>query len=217
MDTGMIKCPNCGAVCKATDEYCKKCWKRLGVEVQPADSIQKDMTQSEWVDWELFIGKNADRYIETYRQNQDKRIFPHMNWSAFCFGLNWVLYRRMTKVAIIGFAVSSLLVMFLFAIFLLPHRAEIQALQESADSLAALEIYEIVAAAELKTLILIPFDCLFWGLFGDSIYKRHIEKNINSKHSGTSVGDLVGGRIVFSVISSILAQPVASLILFLFF
>lgn len=217
MDANTIICPNCGAVCKATDEYCKKCWKRLGDETTPMPSGKEEMTRSQWVDWELFIGKNADRYIEIYKENTDKKWFAHMNWSAFFFSLNWVLYRRMTKVAIIGFAVSSLLIMFLFAMFLLPYRAEIQALQESADSLAALEIYEIVAAAELKTLILIPFDCLFWGLFGDAIYKRHIEKNINSKHSGTSVGDLVGGRIVFSVISSVLAQPVASLILFLFF
>ena len=181
MDTDMIKCPNCGATCKSTDEYCKKCWKRLGIEAQPGDPVQKDMMQSEWVDWELYIGKNADRYVEAYKENTGKKWFTHMNWAACFFGLNWVLYRRMFKTAILAFLISSLLFTLVFTAFLLPHKAEIQALKESSDSFAALEIVEITAEAQLLCLLLVPLSCVFWGLFGDAIYKMHIEKNLHKQ------------------------------------
>jgi len=213
MDNNTIICSNCGATCKATDEYCKRCWKKLNKEAASENSLQDDKTQPKWVEWELFIDKNADRYIEIYQENSGKKLFPHMNWAAFLFGLNWVLYRRMFKVAVIGFFVTALLSTLLFSAFLLPHRAEIISLQESTDSFASLKIENIIASAQLITLCLVPLSCVFWGLFGDSIYQMHIKKKIgNSKNGGTSVAELFGGRILFSVISAVLLNPLTTLL-----
>lgn len=243
MDTNIIKCPNCGAACKAKDEYCKSCWKKLSVEIQPDESITAGMRQSEWVDWQMFIGKNADRYIEIYKKNHQKKIFPHMNWSAFFFGLSWVLYRRMTKAAIVGFLITSLLLLSLFSVFLLPYRAEIKDLREDIEPYqeyidsgretilfdaqgvpyspeivmrggdASRKLAEIESKAQLKCyLIIIPFTCAFWGFFGDAIYKMHIKEKIRSNNGGTSVAELLGGRILFSVIELLLLNPLTSLI-----
>ena len=216
MDTDKIVCTNCGAVCKTTDEYCKRCWKRLSADAASLQPVKEEMTQSEWVYWELYIDKNADRYVDIYKENTDKKWFPHMNWSAFFFVLNWVLYRRMFKVAMLAFLITSLLFTLFFTAFLLPHRAEIQALQESASTLAALEIAEITAGAQLFSLLLVPLSCVFWGLFGDAIYKMHIEKNLHKQNGGTSVGELIGGRILISVVGSLLVEPVSALIILLF-
>lgn len=212
MDNTTIVCPNCGATCKAKDEYCKRCWKRLGTEAVPDKAAQQNMSQSEWVDWEMYIEKNTDRYIDIYKENHDKKLFLHMNWSAFCFGLNWVLYRRMFKVAAIGFVITALLTTLLFAVFIFPHRAEIKSLREDTDSFAGLKIADIVATAQLKCFSIIPLTCAFWGLFGDALYKMHIEKNIKRNNGGTSVAELIGGRVVLSVIELIVLNPLISIV-----
>lgn len=243
MDNGTIKCTNCGATCKTKDEYCKNCWKRLSVEIEPDNSLIDGMSQSEWVEWELFIDKNADRYIETYKKNHNKTLFPSMNWSAFFFGLNWVLYRKMFKVAVIGFIITSLISLLLFSIFLVPHRNEIKRLNEVVEPFHAYiegggktilidaqgvpyspeivqkgasaenKLVKIELKAQLKCLVLIPFVCAFWGLFGDAIYKKYIKENIRGKNGGTSVVELVGGRILLSVIELLLLNPLTSLII----
>ncbi len=220
MDHNTVTCSNCGATCKATDAYCKRCWKSLTPAVETEDPTQNGMSQSQWVDWELYIGKNADRYLDIYKENYGKKLFPHINWSAFCFGLNWVLYRRMFKVALIGFLVSALLSVFLMTMFLLPYREEIISLQQSTDQFAFLDIEEIVAEAQLMCFCLIPFSCAFWGFYGDAIYKMHIEKNIHSNtrnNGGTSVGELLAGRFVLSVIEAVLLNPIVYLIMWIIF
>lgn len=243
MDNGTITCPNCGAACKAKDDYCKSCWKRLSVETEPGNSLIDGMSQSEWTDWELFIDKNADRYIEIYKKNHDKKLFPSMNWSAFFFGLNWVLYRKMFKVAVVGFVITSLISLLLFSIFMMPYRDEIKSLngviepyQEYIDSggktilidaqgipyspeivqkgaSAENELAELEFKAQLKALVLVPFTCAFWGFFGDAIYKMHIKENIRGKNGGTSVAELIGGRILLGVIELLLLNPLTSLII----
>lgn len=243
MENITVTCSNCGATCKANDEYCKHCWSKIGVKTDLNEPNTATLSQSEWVDWQMFIGKNADRYIEVYKKNYNQRIFPHINWSAFCFGLNWVLYRRMTKVAIVGFLITSLVVLSLFSVFLLPHRAEIKALKEDIEPYeeyiqsggesilydaqgtpyspeivmqggdASRKLADIETKAQIKCyLIVIPLTCVFWGLFGDAIYKIHIKEKIRSNNGGTSVAELLGGRILFSIIELLLLSPLTSLI-----
>ena len=243
MDNSTITCTNCGATCKAKDEYCKSCWSRLSVETEPGNSLIDGMSQSEWVEWELFIDKNADRYIETYKKNHNKKLFPSMNWSAFFFGLNWVLYRKMLKVAVIGLVITSLISLFLFSVFLLPHRNEIKSLNKVIEPYHAYikgggenilidaqgvpyspeivqkgasaenKLVEIEFKAQLTCMVLIPFACAFWGFFGDAIYKKHIKENIRGKNGGTSVAELIGGRILLSVIELLLLNPLTALII----
>lgn len=243
MDNSTKTCPNCGSICKAKDEYCKSCWKRLSTEIEPDDSVTEVMSQSEWVDWELFIDKNADRYIETYKKNENKKIFAHINWAACFFGLNWVLYRKMTKVAIVSFVIMFLISLLLFTVSLLPYRAEIKSLNEDIEpyeeyldrggktilidaqgvpyspefvqkgASAQRKLAEIQTKAQLKCLLIVPLFCAFWGFFGDAIYKMHIKEKIRSKNGGTSVAELIGGRIVLSMINLLLLNPLSSLII----
>ncbi|MBR4016270.1 MAG: DUF2628 domain-containing protein [Oscillospiraceae bacterium] len=243
MDNSTIICTNCGATCKTKDEYCKNCWKKIHIETEPNNSIIDGMHSSEWEQWEEFIDKNADRYIEIYKENHDKKFFAHINWSAFFFGLNWVLYRRMFKVAVIAFIVVSLLSTFLSAVFLLPYRDEMKSLMEDIEPYRAYiehggktlltdaqgvpyspkivqrgasaerKLYEIALKAQLKCLLLIPLFCVFWGFFGDAIYKMHIKEKIRSKKGGTSIPELLGGRIILNVIGSLFLEPITSLII----
>ncbi len=135
MNSSTVKCENCGALCNAKDGYCKSCWKKLRVETEQDDFIIDGIGQSEWED---FIDKNKNRYIEVYKKNDKKKIFLHINWSAFFFGLNWVLYRKMYKVAVIGFVIASLISFLLNTIFLLPHIDEIKSLNKD---IAAYQAY----------------------------------------------------------------------------
>ena len=50
--------------------------------------------------WKLFIGPYADYYSREWRQLQKGRVLS-FNLSAFCFGVFWLLYRKMYKPAII--------------------------------------------------------------------------------------------------------------------
>ncbi|MBE7001944.1 MAG: hypothetical protein E7421_04510 [Ruminococcaceae bacterium] len=242
MDNSTKTCPNCGATCKAKDEYCKSCWKKFGTETAD-DSVTESMNQSEWVDWELFIEKNADRYIETYKKNENKKIFAHINWAALCFGLNWVLYRKMTKVAVVSFVIMSFVFLLIFTVSLLPYRTEIKSLYEDIKpyeeyldrggktvlidaqgrpyspefvqkgASAQNKLAKIQIKGQLKCLLIVPFFCAFWGFFGDAIYKMHIEEKIRSKNGGTSVAELIGGRIVLSLLNLLLLNPLTSLII----
>ena len=242
MNNVTIKCENCGTICSVKDGYCKNCWKKLAVDIEQDNFIIDGMGQSEW---ENFIDKNSNRYIDVYKKNNGKKIFLHINWSAFFFGLNWVLYRKMYKVAIIGFVITSLISLLLYTVFLLPYKEEIKVLNEDMAAYnaylenggktilydsqgepyspeivetgfkAGRELFEIEAQATLNTSIIIPLTCVFWGLFGDAIYKMYILKNIKNKKGGASVAELIAGRILLSIIELLLVNPLTSIILVL--
>lgn len=239
MNNVTVKCENCGTVCNVKNGYCKNCWKKLDIKSEQDDFILDGMGQSEW---EEFIGKNANRYIEVYKKNNGKKIFLHINWSAFFFSLNWVLYRKMYKVAIIGFVITSLISILLSTIFFLPHIDEIKSLNNAiapfheylenggktiltdSDGVpyspeivqkgaqAEKKLYKIENDVKLKTYLLIPISCVFWGLFSDAIYKKHIRKNIKNKNGGTSISALIVGRILLVVINLLVLNPLISFI-----
>ncbi len=169
-------------------------------------------------------------------------MFIHINWSAFFFGLNWVLYRKMYKVATIGFVITSLISILISIIFLLPHIEEIKSLNElitpfhqyvengeqtilldeqgipyspeivQQGAQAEKKLNEIQTKAQLKSFFLIPFVCAFWGLFGDAIYKMHIRKNIKNKSGGTSTSALITGRLLLGAIELLALNPLIFLI-----
>lgn len=74
---------------------------------------------------------------------------------------------------------------------------------------------ETEAKAKLKTLIIVPFTCIFWGLFGDAIYKKHIIKNIKNKNGGASIFSLFAGRILLGLIEWLLMGALVSLLVML--
>lgn len=240
MNKATIKCEHCGAICNLEDGYCKNCWKKLSCEAEQDNFIIDGIGQSEW---ESFIGKKADRYIDVYKKNEGKKIFLHINWAAFFWGLNWMLYRRMFKFAVIGYIISAVLSIILSTILIIPHIEEMKVLNEDIapyhaylesggktflldsqgvpyspevvqqGAQAERELYKIETDVKLKSFFLIPLNWIFFGLFGDALYKMHILKNIKNKEGGTSVPSLLGGRLLFSAIEVFAFSPLISLIM----
>ncbi|MCL2818376.1 MAG: DUF2628 domain-containing protein [Actinomycetia bacterium] len=56
-----------------------------------------------------FIGPNADYYIPRFQQMEASGSPMSWNWSAFFFGLFWMLYRKMWLYALIAWAVLFVL------------------------------------------------------------------------------------------------------------
>lgn len=236
---GTVTCEHCGAVCFKKDGYCKSCWKKLSVENEKDNYIIDGIGQAEWED---FIDKNTAHYIDAYKKNEGKKLFLHINWSAFFFGFTWLLYRKMYQFAVIGYIISFFLSSILAIVLMVPHIDEIKALNEDIAPYHAYlesggktvlidaqgepyspEVVQIGAQAErelhkletdiqLKTCWLIPLQCLVIGLLGDALYKMHILKNVKNKNGGVSVASLFCGRLLFSLIDALAFSPLISLI-----
>lgn len=78
------KCDKCGNTYIPGDEYCRNCNAPLPVTEISDGELLDGMQKS---DWHIFIDKNSSRYTEIFAQNEGKKIFFHMNWSAFFFSL----------------------------------------------------------------------------------------------------------------------------------
>ena len=238
-DNKIVICEFCGARCKLKDGFCQSCWKKLPsqAETETEDFIIDGIGQSEW---EAFIERNTDHYIPVYKKHEGKKVFLHMNWAASFFGLNWVLYRRMYKFAVLSFIGVTFFTVLLYTMFLMPHMKEIkelipvvvthrqylemggptilydeQGVAYTPDSVregfdASRRYNDILTSASYKILIIIPLTFFYYGLLGDAVYKQHIKKNMHFKEGGTSVGALVGGRILLSIIEAVLITPAIS-------
>lgn len=231
-----VKCEKCGAVCNVKDGYCPECWTKLpGAEEFEIEGIG----EKEWAD---YIQSKSNRYIDIYKKNEGKKFFPHMNWSAFFFGVNWTLYRKMYKFSIIFNLLLSCLIVLTSVITVLPHtdrieglKADLAAYEEYIESgkpsimynsggayspkvvkdgnKAYKELYGIVKEAALSGLGVMLLSMLFLGFFGDSIYKQHILKNINDKaKGGVSFGGMIGMKMLFSLCEEVIVIPLATLI-----
>lgn len=239
---GTVTCENCGTVCFEKDGYCKSCWKKLPVAAEQEDYIIDGLGQAEWED---YIEKNTVYYMDVYKKNEGKKFFLHINWSAFFFGFNWVLYRKMYAVACVGYLISFLLSVLFSIALIIPHideikvwNADIASFQAYLDNggetvltdeygdLYSPEIVQTGARAEkelygletkivLKTLWLIPLQCLAIGLLGNALYKKHILKNSQNKNGGASVLSLVAGRLLLGAINTFALSPLISLIIVL--
>lgn len=236
MNNSVVKCEQCGAICNIKDGYCKKCWKKLPAnDEQQNDYIIDGVGQAEL---ENFIEKNSARYISVFKKNNGKKFFLSINWAAFFFAVSWLLYRKMYKYAIVAFLSSTLLTILLSVAFYIPHLNEISQLNESIVAVdnylegggktiltnsdgstyspdvvikgfeAEKKVIEIENSVATKTLIIIPIYCVFFGLFGDSLYKRYVFKNIKSKEGGASIISFIGGTIVLRIIETVISTCV---------
>ena len=48
-----------------------------------------------WEIYRMFVGKNADYYIEKFKKFEESGGALSWNWAAFFFGILWVFYRKM--------------------------------------------------------------------------------------------------------------------------
>lgn len=234
-----ITCKHCGAVCNEHDGFCKSCWKKLSDDVKTNDHIIDGIGRSEW---EGFIEKKAARYIDVYTKYEGKKWFAHMNWAALIFGFRWLLYRKMNKLAFIGYFLWCLLT-FLIVV----GGIYIQAPQIKANNIA-IEAYESYLDAGGKTVlydengnsfepdvvtagkkakkslekvldgvsvsarVCFLLPPVIIGLFGDALYKSHFLKNTKSKDTGTSMLAALFGGGLLSLLDILLLPLFSALI-----
>lgn len=241
MSATTVICEHCGETCRITDGFCQNCWKKLPLpEAVAEDAILDGYGVSEW---RRFVDRNADRYIDVFKKHEGKRFFLHMNWAAFFFGMNWMLYRKMYKLALLSCVLFSLVSVLVSGLVMLPRAAEIQQLRDERDAYhryldadrdtvitdeygnrytpevvergraAEKELLQIELQDSLMQVLLAPVHCLFWGLCGDAVYKAHVKKNILTKDGGTSVGAIFAGRFVISIIMELISLSLSALVL----
>ena len=233
MSTTTVTCEHCGAVCRVTDGFCQSCWKKLPLPTVVADDVILDGYGLS--EWQRFIGKNAGRYIDVYKKHEGKKFFLHINWAAFFLGMNWMLYRKMYKVALFACIIMSLLSVLVSGIVMLPRAAELEQLRDERDAYhrhldahdtisfadevvirgraAEKELAQVELQNSLIEIGVTMACCVFWGLSADAIYKAHVKKNILTKDGGTSVGAIFGGRLVISIIMDLLTLPLYAVVL----
>ena len=99
-------CQNCGARCKLDDKYCKSCSEKLSEETIVTDNFLHGIEKIKWLS---FLEVGYSRYMNVYEKYENKKFFLHINWAAFFFGIGWMIYRKMYKLAAIFMIVFMLL------------------------------------------------------------------------------------------------------------
>ncbi len=218
-----MNCPNCGLSCAEDWSYCPDCRTSLQpvAEEELLDGIKV-------VDWHMFIGENSSRYVEIFSRNKGKRLFLHMNWAAMLFSFYWMFYRKMYKYAFLFLAVSilfSVVLTSVVAMALKPAVLEAREILEpytytsyyDSEALEAHTAYNQAIATINGRLVfwtLVPslsFHTLF-ALLADCLYRSHIRRTIACTDGGTSVWSMVGGIVVYQLITRLVATPLISYI-----
>lgn len=192
MSTKII-CSACGETCSPNDRYCKNC----NASLKEQTPITFDNSLLEGIDyalWNDFIEKNADRYISVFKKSNGKRWFSSFNWCAFLFSIEWLLYRKMYKIAILSAIITAVSLIFI-------------SLMKYIGPLGILLGYTLVIL--LKIVI---------SFFGDALYKSHVKKEISKEYpdknkGGTSLAAVIFGSIGLSIFLNLFVY----LILKLFF
>ncbi|MEZ0323717.1 MAG: DUF2628 domain-containing protein [Hydrogenothermaceae bacterium] len=108
------------------------------------------MTREERDIYRLFVGKNADYYIQRWEEMSLSNSKISWNWAAFLFGLLWLGYRKMYPHAF-GLMIFSLILQYVQKIM-------------NTDQV-------IVALTNLSVSIIL-------GMFGNYLYYDYVKSNI---------------------------------------
>lgn len=172
----LIKCVECGGQVSDKASNCPNCGCPLGImphgmsvgsQSSELSDLRLDspesrgnMGQQNTADeylmneeyYEAAIGKKADYYLEKFRKIADGAIT--INWAAFIFSSTWLLYRKMYLQYFILYGISFLIgIIIAFIPKLIPYTNEI-------------------------TIIYMVIYSFFYMFFGNTLYKKHIEKKI---------------------------------------
>lgn len=98
-------CPNCRTITE-NGKYCSNC----GHQVQNITNDNSASTSAKItsINLKLFIGKNADYYIEKWDKADNQARFAGWNWAAFFLGVFWLAYRKMYRYMFIFILLSIL-------------------------------------------------------------------------------------------------------------
>lgn len=228
-------CDKCGAICNATDTYCKKCYYEFSKEEIIESEVIKGLDNSTLKN---FIGKKYDYYKEKFIRSGDNKTFMQFNLAAIFFGPVWFFYRKMKRVGIIYCLILFvLLAIFNISIPLIFERdiKNFQVVSEVEDSLSGAESsyieykdennithlkpspkyekvlndYKALSQKMVFIEVLISFPVILFNFlfrwFGNSFYKRHIIANAEYGEGGTSWTAAIIGLLVFNVCEVILS------------
>ncbi len=123
-------CPNCGAANEESSTFCRHCYASLFREQPVATEQLEGIDKSDWHD---FIDKNASHYVDAFAGNEGKKVFFHMNWSAFFFNIYWMCYRKMYLYAVIFLAVTTLFTLGLATTVVTAYKPAIDELNQSIE------------------------------------------------------------------------------------
>lgn len=111
MQSDTIICKKCGAVCSANDIHCRNCSASLIKMGISANDESLKLHGIPLEEWRKRIEKNADRYLNIFRKNENKPFFFHFNLAASFFDLYWFFYRGMYL-----YGIAAHLAMYIFTI-----------------------------------------------------------------------------------------------------
>ncbi len=118
----MAKCGKCNQEAIVGQIFCRRCGSPLGAS---ASDIRQSLPEAvSEQDMALFIGKNVDKYLDTFRKfnrRGEDSFALTWHWPAFFVGFWWMIYRKLYAWAIVilvlGFVpYLGLLMMFIFGL-----------------------------------------------------------------------------------------------------
>ncbi|MBR2860829.1 MAG: DUF2628 domain-containing protein [Clostridia bacterium] len=182
-----IICKYCGSECTDQDEYCPKCLKRIPEEKLDKSNIIDGMSEH---DIFVFVENDADYYLQTFKKHNNKKVFVSFNFAAFFFGPLWMVYRKMHIEAIVAYLITTLISFACVAGILISTAPEFiyrylfyDFWYESCASF--IENIDYTKYVILFQFVLPYFiSGIFYGLFGNAIYKGYVKRHIKSLADG---------------------------------
>ncbi len=108
-------CPKCGSSNDDTAKFCVGCGAALTLVGKAASipPVQAEESASDEEYYRAILGaKNQEYYLEHFSRFDDERkISPTWNWSAFLVTFYWLLYRKMWRNAAIYFVLPYILML----------------------------------------------------------------------------------------------------------
>lgn len=182
-----IRCAECGAKCKDTDNYCPSCQASIKrqdlTHFEPLEGIEMEK-------WKSFIVKSTEHYIDIFRKHENKKVFVRFNPWAFLWCLPWFCFRKMYLEAVVIIVLYSLI------------------------SIGLTLLINVSSILALILTLIVPLLCLITiSLYANAIYKAHVKREIsksepNMKRGGTSwlaviIGYVVSG-VVYELVSTLI-------------
>ena len=186
-----IRCAECGAKCKDTDNYCPSCQASIKrqdlTHFEPLEGIEVEK-------WKSFIVKSTEHYIDIFRKHENKKVFVRFNPWAFLWCIPWFCFRKMYLEAVVIAVLYELLIVGFSLLF---------------NVAPALSSVLLFVAAFLFLLLA--------SLYANAIYKAHVKREIskpepNIKRGGTSWPAAIISIVVHSVASDVAFELIKMLL-----
>ena len=239
-----VTCEYCGALCNQDDGYCKSCWKKLPTDETGDDYLLEGKGHSEWIDFiekrtdhYMPVFKKNEGKSVFVSWNWSAFFFAN-NWMFYRKMYKYALILAAIFVGVTALLTTAFMLPHAGEIreindiiamyeeqmdegdrvnvytpdgtYTIP---EAQARKWSAENDLMMLEMTITLRATLATALV---QSVFFGLFGDALYKRFAQKRIGQKEGGASLVSWFGGVLLFDVIETFVNPLLLFLILLIF-